>query len=70
MKDNVDPAAIDAMRRAFGISDASLWQQYLDYLGNLAHGELGRSITFFPTEVSTVITDSLPWTVGLVGSPR
>ncbi|MEV1172056.1 ABC transporter permease [Nonomuraea sp. NPDC049784] len=67
MKGNVDPAAIDAMRRAFGISDANLWQQYLDYLGNLAHGELGRSITFFPTEVSTVIADSLPWTVGLVG---
>ncbi|MEV4108081.1 ABC transporter permease [Nonomuraea sp. NPDC049695] len=67
MKGNVNPAAIDAMRRAFGISDASLWQQYLDYLGNLAQGELGRSITFFPAEVSTVIADSLPWTVGLVG---
>lgn len=67
LKGNVDPAAIDAMKRAFGISDAGVWQQYLDYLGNLFHGELGRSITFFPTEVSTIIAGSLPWTVGLVG---
>ena len=67
MKGNVEPAAIDAMRKAFGISDASLWQQYVDYLVNLAHGELGRSITFYPAEVSTVIADSLPWTIGLVG---
>ncbi|GAA4221068.1 peptide/nickel transport system permease protein [Streptosporangium album] len=67
LKGNVDPAAIDAMKRAFGISDAGVWQQYLDYLGNLLHGELGRSITFFPAEVSTIIAGSLPWTIGLVG---
>ncbi|MFI6594640.1 ABC transporter permease [Nonomuraea sp. NPDC050536] len=67
MKGNLDPAAIEAMKRAFGISDAGLWQQYLDYLGNLAHGELGRSITFFPTEVSSVIAEALPWTIGVVG---
>ncbi|GAB3976182.1 ABC transporter permease [Actinoallomurus acanthiterrae] len=67
MKGNVDPAALAAMKRAFGFSDAGLGRQYLDYLGNLLHGELGRSITFFPQKVSTVIGSGLPWTIGLVG---
>ncbi|MEV0403061.1 ABC transporter permease [Actinoallomurus sp. NPDC050550] len=67
MKGNVDPAALAAMKRAFGFSDAGLGRQYLDYLGNLLHGELGRSITFFPEKVSTVIGSGLPWTIGLVG---
>lgn len=67
LKGNVDPAAIEAMKKAFGISDANVWQQYVDYLGNLLQGELGRSITFFPTPVSSIIAEALPWTLGLVG---
>jgi peptide/nickel transport system permease protein len=67
MKGQVDPAAITALKKTFGFSDASLWHQYLDYLGNLAHGELGRSVTFFPSSVTSVIGSALPWTVGLVG---
>lgn len=67
LKGNVDPAAIDAMKKAFGISDANLWTQYLTYLGNLVTGELGRSITFFPAQVSSIIGEALPWTIGLVG---
>ncbi|MFC0031991.1 ABC transporter permease [Micromonospora chaiyaphumensis] len=60
--------AIDSLRVLFGLdSDASIWEQYLDYWGQLLHGDLGLSFTFFPTPVSTVIGDSLPWTVGLVG---
>jgi len=44
-----------------------LWQQYVDYLGQLTHGDLGLSFTFFPTPVSEVISSSLPWTLALVG---
>src|SRR5260370_19310192 len=50
-----------------GISHASLWRQYLEYLGNLAHGNLGISVTYFPTPVATVIGQDLPWTLMLVG---
>lgn len=60
--------AINSLRVLFGLdSNENIWEQYLDYWGQLLHGDLGLSFTFFPTPVSTVIGDSLPWTVGLVG---
>lgn len=60
--------AIQSLRVLFGLdAHENMWQQYLDYWGQLLHGDLGLSFTFFPTPVSTVIGDSLPWTVGLVG---
>jgi len=64
----VDPRALQALEIAFGISHASLWTQYFQYLNNLLHGDLGLSITYFPTPVSTVIAEDLPWTLGLVGT--
>ncbi|HZE41578.1 MAG TPA: ABC transporter permease [Stackebrandtia sp.] len=52
----------------FGLDkQAGLWQQYLEYWGNILHGDFGLSFSFFPTPVSEVISQSLPWTLGLVG---
>lgn len=63
----LSPEAVDALSAEFGINPhQSLWDQYLSYLGNLAHGNLGTSFTYFPTPVSTVMGQSLPWTVGLL----
>ncbi len=60
--------AIHSLYVLFGLDKhRSLPQQYADYWGQLAHGDLGLSFTFFPTPVSTVIGQSLPWTVALVG---
>ncbi|MFE9692166.1 ABC transporter permease [Micromonospora sp. NPDC005806] len=60
--------AIQSLRVLFGLDkNENVWEQYLDYWRQLVHGDLGLSFTFFPTPVSTVIGDSLPWTVGLVG---
>src|SRR5258706_8878396 len=67
LQGRIDPRAEHAMEIAFGISHASLWRQYLEYLGNLAHGNLGISVTYFPTPVATVIGQDLPWTLMLVG---
>jgi peptide/nickel transport system permease protein len=64
---NVDPEALDSLRKAFGLNHENWALQYWHYLGNLAHGDLGRSITFNPASVSSVIGSALPWTVGLVG---
>ena len=61
------PEAIAALREAFGASDAPLHQQYLSYLGDLAQGELGRSISQYPAPVSDVIATGLVWTLGLGG---
>ncbi|NES13577.1 MULTISPECIES: ABC transporter permease [Micromonospora] len=60
--------AIQSLRVLFGLDkNENVWQQYLDYWRQLCHGDLGLSFTFFPTPVSTVIGDSLLWTVCLVG---
>src|ERR671914_557058 len=53
-------------RERFGL-DKSLGEQYLTYLGDLAQGDLGYSIPTYPTRVSTLLRDAVPWTVGLLG---
>jgi peptide/nickel transport system permease protein len=68
LQGRLDPKAIQALRIMFGANThQSLWQQYATYLGNLAHANFGVSITYFPTPVATVIGQSLPWTLMLVG---
>jgi peptide/nickel transport system permease protein len=59
-------------RRAYalllgGDNDEPLWSQYLSYLKNLARGDLGISVSYYPAKVSDVIMSSLLWTVVLVG---
>ena len=54
----------DVYVHEFGL-DKPIWQQFLIYLGNLLHGDLGRSFSFFPTPVLSLITQSLPWTIAL-----
>jgi len=61
--------AVEEMEAAFGLHPhTSIFQQYFEYLSNTAHGELGTSLSFFPTPVGKVIMLALPWTVGLVGT--
>jgi peptide/nickel transport system permease protein len=60
--------AIESLYVLFGLNkNESMFEQYLHYWRQLAHGDLGLSFTFFPTPVSEVISQSLPWTVALVG---
>ncbi len=60
--------ATRALEIAFGLNlHENLWSQYVQYWGNLAHGNFGLSFTYFPTPVSTIIAQSLPWTLVLVG---
>lgn len=63
----LQPQALHALEIEFGISNASLWDQYLQYLNQLLHGNLGLSFTYFPTPVTTMIAQEVPWTLVLVG---
>lgn len=47
--------------------DAPLWSQYVTYLGNLVHGDLGMSIIRQGSSVSSIILQYLPWTLFSVG---
>ena len=65
----VSPQTVKTMEIALGVhSDQSLAQQYLSYLGNTVTGNLGVSLTFFPSSVGKVVMLALPWTIGLVGT--
>lgn len=64
------PEQIEAMRKAFGLSDAPLIQQYGTYLTHALRGDFGISISSFPAPVIDVIATSLQWTLllGLVAT--
>ena len=47
--------------------DAPLWQQYLTYLGDMTHGNMGTSIIRQGSSVSSIILQYLPWTLFSVG---
>ena len=59
--------SLDAIRDMLGLSHDPMLVQYWHFLANLAHGNLGVSISRFPEPVTQVIRDNLPWTLFLVG---
>jgi peptide/nickel transport system permease protein len=64
----LDSHAAESLRILFGLDKhQSLISQYFSYLGQLAHGDLGVSFGSFPTPVSSVISQTLPWTLALLG---
>ena len=46
--------------------EGSSWSQYWEFWQRLFKGDLGRSLSSFPTPVMTLIRRSLPWTLGLL----
>ena len=58
------PEAVAEISAQFGL-DLPPWQQYLNWVGGIFRGDLGRSLQF-RQDVSTVIGDRLPVTIGLV----
>ncbi|MFN8485389.1 MAG: ABC transporter permease [Anaerolineae bacterium] len=48
--------------------DAPLWQQYITYMGQLLHGNLGTSLRSPGTPVTAIIAQFLPWTVFSIGT--
>jgi peptide/nickel transport system permease protein len=64
----VNPQAFHALQIAFGVNNhKSLLGSYFTYLGNIARGRFGVSLTFFPDAVAHEVLQALPWTLGLVG---
>src|SRR5919202_1517429 len=62
----------EAIRRAAALLridlNEPLPQQYLEFLGNLVHGDLGISYINRGQEVSALIAQRLPWTLFSVGT--
>ncbi|WP_438021307.1 ABC transporter permease [Sorangium sp. So ce315] len=63
----LQPEAIEALRKAFGFTDEPLYKQYITYLSHTLQGELGTSVAHFPAKVTDVIATGLGWTLVLSG---
>jgi peptide/nickel transport system permease protein len=61
------PEQVGQMQALFGLDDRPIWQQYLGYWQSIFTGEMGVSISRFPTPVSEVIASQIGWTI-LLGS--
>lgn len=58
-------ASAHAQLRAYYHLDEPGMEQFVSYLGDLSHGDLGWAISR-PEPVSQLVLDRLPWTIGLV----
>lgn len=58
-------AIIEGWRERFGLNDP-LPVQYVRYLGNIIRFDFGYSLAYFPTPVSQIVGQALPWTLGLL----
>jgi peptide/nickel transport system permease protein len=65
----LDPASIEDMRAAltemYGLSGSPV-EQYFAFWGRLLRGDLGPSLANFPTPVSKMIGQALPYTLSLL----
>jgi peptide/nickel transport system permease protein len=59
---------MDALRKAFGLTDEPLIMQYITYLSHALRGDFGISIAYFPAPVTSVISTGLLWTMLLAGA--
>lgn len=68
MRGRLNPAEIEAIRAAYGFSDKPMIEQYFQYLGHMARGDFGLSISSYPVKVTDVIGTAFLWTLllGLV----
>ncbi len=56
-------AQINALRQALGLSDAPLWDQYLQFVSHVFQGDFGLSYSSFPAPVTQVIGTGFAWTL-------
>lgn len=63
----VNPATLKALEIEFGVNTTDpLWVQYMSYLNNLIHGNLGVSTTFYPHNVIEIIGQDIKFTLVLL----
>jgi peptide/nickel transport system permease protein len=64
----VPPGEAKVLTSLLGLGTGNIFQKYWQYLDGLAHFRLGLSISEFPVPVSTEISQSIYWTLILVGT--
>ena len=66
---NLQPAAYKALEVLLGAgNNGSLWHQYVQYLGHVFTFNFGVDLSEYPAKVTTLLGQTIPWTVTLVGT--
>jgi peptide/nickel transport system permease protein len=66
---NLQPSAYRALEAMLGVGHpGSLWNQYWAYLDDVAHLNFGTDVSEYPSQVSTLLGQTIPWTLTLVGT--
>jgi peptide/nickel transport system permease protein len=66
---NLQPSAYKALEAMLGVGHpGSLWHQYVSYLYDVVHLNFGTDLLEFPAKVSTLLGETIPWTLVLVGT--
>src|SRR5580692_7573096 len=67
---DLTPSAYKALAQMIGgaLQKGSLWSQYLHYWDNVFHFNFGTDLASFPTPVSQILDQAIPWTLILVGT--
>jgi peptide/nickel transport system permease protein len=65
---NLTPATYHALEAMLGVGHpGSLWGQYVSYLNDVVHFNFGISVSSYPASVSSLLGQTIPWTLALVG---
>jgi peptide/nickel transport system permease protein len=66
---NLQPSAYKALQALLGVGHpGSLWDQYWAYLDNIFHLNFGTDVTNYPASVASLLAQTIPWTITLVGT--
>jgi peptide/nickel transport system permease protein len=66
---NLQPSAYKALEAMLGVGHpGSLWHQYVTYLYDVSHFNFGIDVLQYPARVSTLLGETIPWTIALVGT--
>jgi peptide/nickel transport system permease protein len=66
---NLQPSAYHALEAMLGVGHpGSLWHQYVSYLGDVFTLNFGLDLSQYPAKVSTLLAQTIPWTLTLVGT--
>ena len=57
------PEQVEQLQRLFGLDDRGLLEQYVSYWTSVFTGDMGVSISRFPTPVADVIASQIGWTI-------
>ncbi len=66
---NLQPSAYKALQALLGVGHpGSLWDQYWAYMDNVFHFNFGTDVTNYPASVASLLAQTIPWTITLVGT--